>query len=249
MRWGGETLLIDPNTSARCTISRRSLEPAIDLRALGPVAAALISHAHYDHLDLPTLGRIEQLARIVVPKGSEEYVSHLSSSGVSGASIWGLDVGQSLQVGVVEVIAVPAQHNGSRYHPFGSSHLAVGYVLRHGGEAIYYAGDTGFGPHFEDIAARYGPRLAILPIGAFAPRFPLGHYHLSPEDAVVAAKVLGAAVVVPCHFGTFRLSLDAPDSALPRFARAAAAAHQRWVMPVLLRADGSLVDPERIAHS
>lgn len=238
LRWRGQTLLLDPNTSAWCTVSRRRLEASADLGSIGRVDAVLVSHAHYDHLDLQTLRSVRDLRSVVLPAGGEEVLAGAEWKGVRIESV---EEGDAVRVGELEVIAVGAAHNGNRFHPLASRrHRAVGFVVRSGGLALYYAGDTGFGEHFRAIAERYRPRLAILPIGAFRPRFPMKAYHLSPEEAVAAARILGAETVIPCHFGTFRLSWDDPAEALPRFARAASQAGVRWVMPRLWRADGSL---------
>ncbi len=236
IEWHGERVLIDPNTSPWCTVSRRVLSGTPAAFHLGHITAALISHAHYDHLDLPTLAAVPTLDHLVVPTGSEHYVDRDLDDERYGnfePSVHGLAVGESLHLGKLEIIAVPAAHNGNRFHPLASRQLALGYVLRAGDTTIYYAGDTGFGDHFADIARTYRPRAAILPIGAYAPRWPLAPLHLSPEEAVEAAQVLGVETVVPCHFGTYVLSLDRPSWALPRFARAADAAGLRWVMPSL----------------
>jgi L-ascorbate metabolism protein UlaG (beta-lactamase superfamily) len=166
----------------------------------------------------------------VVPAGSEGYIASLARR---GTAVTGLDYGRALRIEALEVIAVAAAHNGSRAHPLPSRKRAAGYVVRAGGEALYFAGDTGWGPHFASVRRDYRPRLAILPIGAYSPAFPMRRYHLSPEDAVRAARTLGVERVVPCHFGTFALALDRPAAALPRFARAALGAGLSWTMPAL----------------
>jgi L-ascorbate metabolism protein UlaG (beta-lactamase superfamily) len=232
VRWRGTTLLLDPNLDLWCTIARRRLLPVPDPRAIGPVDAVLISHAHYDHLDLPTIASLEGSPRIVLPAGAERWLD----DAIATAPV---EVGDRLRVGALEVIAVPAAHNGNRLHPFTSRVHALGYVVRASGEAIYFAGDTGFANDFEDIRRRYHPRLAILPIGAWSPRVVMRHYHLSPEDAVAIAARVGARVVVPCHFGTFTLALDRADRALPRFAAEARARGVRWMLPPLLGAAGA----------
>ena len=231
LRWRGTTLLLDPNLDLWCTIARRRLRPAPDPRAIGPVDAVLVSHAHYDHLDLPTIASLPGSPRIVVPAGAELWLDDASDAAP-------VEAGDRLRIGALEVVAVPAAHNGNRLHPFASSVRALGYVVRAGGVAIYFAGDTGFANDFEAIGRRFHPRLAILPIGAWSPRVVMRRYHLSPEEAVEVSSRLGASVVVPCHFGTFTLALDRPDRALPRFAAAARASGVRWMLPPLLGAAG-----------
>ena len=231
IRWKGAQILLDPNTSRRCTVSRRVLEDAEDVARLGPVDAILISHAHFDHLDMPTILRVPGTPRIVLPRGAEEY---FSEERFPRGEFAPLVAGECEIVGPLEICGVRAQHNGNRAHPFASRVGALGYVIRAGGDAIYYSGDTGSGIPFESIRDEYHPRLAILPIGAWLPRIPMKYYHLSPEEAVDAALRLGVETVVPCHFGTFALSWDRPSSALPRFARAASERGASWRMPRLL---------------
>ncbi len=260
LSWRGTRLLIDPNTRDRCTVSPRLLEPAADPPTLGPIDAVLISHGHYDHLDLPTLAAVPEPGEIVVPAGSEEYVAPRAGAHgptvAGGVPVVGLTPDlpdrphQPHRIGALDVFAVPARHNGNRFHPLASRRLAVGYVVRAGETALYFAGDTGAGPHFATIGARFRPQLAVLPIGAFSPPVPIGRLHLSPERAVTAARELGgdagAPLVVPCHFGTFVLALDRTTTALPRFARAARRAGVDWAMPRLLtpsdRAPGTDAD-------
>jgi L-ascorbate metabolism protein UlaG (beta-lactamase superfamily) len=229
--WGGTTVLLDPNTSRWCTVSRRVLEP---VTVTGPADAVLISHAHFDHLDLPTLRGLSRVGVVVLPAGSQDAVD---VQGIA-STVLPIRAGERTTVGDLEIVAVPAAHNSSRLHPFRGRAAGLGYVIRRGTRTVYYAGDTGFANDFDAIRREHHPDIAILPIGAFAPRIPMRYYHLSPEEAVAAARILDADLVIPCHFGTFALSLDRPDQALPRFARAAAAASLRWEMPRLLTSEG-----------
>ncbi len=231
LEWADTRILLDPNTSSRCTLASRVLEPALPAAELGTIDAALISHAHYDHLDLPTLRSLPELGRIVLPEGAGRYVAELASRGIDVVE---MVAEEHLRVGEIEVIAIRARHNGNRLHPLQSQEGALGYLLRHREQSIFFAGDSGYGNHFREIGERFRPRLALLPIGAYAPRFPMRYYHLSPEEAVTAALDLGAETVVPMHFGTFALALDRPSSALPRFAAAAETASLAWAMPSLL---------------
>ncbi len=204
----------------------------MDAGDLGPVDAALVSHAHRDHLDPATLAAVPGIGALLLPRGSEDYLSPLPGN---VGRVVGLAPGESATVGPLEITAVSVFHHGNRNHPLASARIAVGYVIRRGARAIYFAGDTGARAPFAEIGARHRPDLAILPIGSYAPAWPIGRVHLSPEQAVAAAAALGAPLVVPCHFGTFVLALDREDEALPRFAAAAAAAGLEWAMPELLR--------------
>ena len=229
MEWNGVRLLLDPNDAEWVNVCRRSMTPPAPASTWGRIDAAVISHGHQDHLVTSTLRSVPTLDCIVLPAGSEEYVRGIRPE--PATRIVGAVLHEPIHVGSVEIIAVPAAHNGARNHPWASDKKAFGYILRSGGETVYFAGDTGFANDFAGIRDRYHPSLAILPIGAFAPRFPLRIHHMDPAQAVEAARVLAVDRVVPCHFGTFTLTLDYPSTALPLFARAAAAQSQPWVMP------------------
>jgi L-ascorbate metabolism protein UlaG (beta-lactamase superfamily) len=231
LRWRGTTLLLDPNLSSRVTVARRRQPAPLAPGELGTVDGVLISHAHFDHLDLATLDALAEVGAILAPRGSEPYLDETVHAPIAA----GLERWESRRIGALEVTAVPAAHNGNRLHPLHSRELAVGWVIRSGDDALYFAGDTGPGNDFAAIRDRFHPRVAILPIGAWSPAWPIGLYHTSPEQAAEIGRRLGVELVIPCHFGTFRLSLDRHTTALPRFARAAAAHGLRWRMPALAR--------------
>lgn len=230
VRWGGHTILLDPNTASSCSVvAPRLLEPAGDLARLGPVEAVCLSHAHFDHMDLATLRQPESVGHLLIPFGCDGYVREVQP----GAARHILRAGGRVTLGDLEIVAVPAAHNGNRGHPFRSIQPALGYVLKRDGFTLYFAGDTAFRNPFAVIAAEHRPDVAILPIGAYEPAGVLGHYHMNPEEAVAAAAQLGVKGVIPCHFGTLRLSFDDPRAALPRFAAAAEVAGLAWMMPRL----------------
>ncbi|MCB0322551.1 MAG: MBL fold metallo-hydrolase [Bdellovibrionales bacterium] len=224
----GVRLLTDPNLSEQTTISRRVMLPPLRAQELGPIDAVLLSHSHYDHLDLPTLEQLAAVETLILPDGSERF---LSQAVRLKSRVVGLQVGEEHRIGPVEIVAVPAVHNGHRFHPFSSTLHALGYVIRTEHFSLFFAGDTGWGPHFTAIREQYRPDAVILPIGGYLPYFVLRHYHLSPEDAVRAAEELGVRYVIPGHFGTFRVAFDLPESPLPIFARVAANKGVVWHLP------------------
>jgi L-ascorbate metabolism protein UlaG (beta-lactamase superfamily) len=228
VRWQGVTLLIDPNTAPRCTVSRRVMLPPPDLALAGPVSAVLISHAHYDHLDLDTLMRVPSIGFTAVPEGAEVYFDEAQAAHAHPRTV---RRHEPFRVGALEIIPVPAAHNGNRFHPLRSRKAAVGYLIRSPTRSLYVAGDTARHNAFEEIRDRYHPDVAVLPIGSYRPRLPLKYHHLNPEEAADVAVLMDVEYMVPYHFGTFRLSLDPPASALPRFAAAAVKRGLVWYMP------------------
>jgi L-ascorbate metabolism protein UlaG (beta-lactamase superfamily) len=215
----GKRFAFDPILSDRCTIvPRLTSEPLIAADQIPALDAVLIGHSHYDHLDLPTLEAIPNIAEIVMPSGSEVF---LSAAIRAKSSVTPLAISASKTFGSVTVTAVPTVHNGSRHHPFTSAYQAQGYILKGSRDTIYLSGDTGWSEHFKrDRRDALLQQLVVLPIGGFEPYFILHKYHLSPEDAARAAALFSARKIYPGHFGTYRVALDSPADALPRFARA-----------------------------
>lgn len=224
----GRNLLTDPIWSPRCSPfswlgPRRATPPGLRLEELPPLDAILISHNHYDHLDLPTLRRIlrGQAPRLVVPLG---VGATLQAAGLAGSEE--LDWWQTLDLGGgVRIHAVPAQHFSSRGFLDRDRTLWCGYVVEAPGGPLYFAGDTGWGGHFQDIRDRFGPmRLALLPIGAFQPPWMMRPVHIDPPEALRAHLVLGARVSLPIHHATFPLGADGQDQPRLQLEAAVAAA-------------------------
>ena len=233
----GLNILTDPIWSERASPvawagPRRHRPPGLRFEDLPPIDIVLISHNHYDHLDLPTLRRLAQEHRPRIFCGLGNGRS-FESGGVPGAQE--LEWWQSAALtGGMQVIAVPAQHFSGRSLTDTDRALWAGYVIKGLAGAVYFAGDTGYGPHFTAISQRFGPiRLALLPIGAFRPRWFMHRVHIAPEEAVRAAEDLGAATAVAIHFGTFRLGDDGEDEAPAMLAETVAARDPRprfWVL-------------------
>ena len=208
----GVNILTDPLWSERVspvtwTGPRRHRAPGIRFEDLPPIDAVLVSHNHYDHMDLPTLRRleIERWPRIYCGLGNAEY---LARRGVTRARDF--DWWQSIELAPgVTVTAVPARHFSSRSASDRDHTLWCGWVVTGPSGSFYFAGDTGWGSHFERIAERFpGLDLALLPIGAYRPRWFMSQAHIDPEEAVRAQEVLGARTAVAIHFGTFAQADD-----------------------------------------
>jgi L-ascorbate metabolism protein UlaG (beta-lactamase superfamily) len=229
-------ILTDPVWSERVSpVSfagpRRHRAPGIRLEDLPPIHCILISHNHYDHLDVPTLRRLReaQSPAVFCPLGVAKLLRKAGFSEIHELDWW-----QSLPFGGIRLHCVPAQHFSSRT-PFDRNRtLWCGWVLETAGGNTYFAADTGFGDFFGAIRDRFAPiRLALLPIGSYEPEWFMGPIHMTPEEAVEAQSILQAAVVVPIHYGTFSLADDSETAPLDRLRQALqhrSDAHRFWVV-------------------
>jgi len=203
----GTSVLIDPVLGPRISgFIQRNAGPGLTAEALPSIAASLVTHNHYDHLDLPTLGRVG--APVVAGIGNGRIFRDLACTELgwwSRASIGGL-----------EVTFVPSQHWSRRLHMEPNQALWGGFVVEGGGARLYHAGDTAYFSGFQEIGRRFpGLDAALLPIGAYDPEWFMRPQHMNPEDAVQAFLDLGAKRLVAMHWGTFKLT-DEPLDEPPR---------------------------------
>ncbi len=211
----GINILTDPIWSERASPftsvgPRRRRVPGVRWEDLPPIHLVLLSHNHYDHLDLATLRRLAERGpcQFIVPLG----VARLLASRSIGP-VHELDWGGSLPFARSMIHSVPAQHFSARALLDRNRTLWCGYVIEAANRAVYFAGDTGFGDHFAALRERFGPpRLALLPIGAYEPRWFMAPMHMSPDDAVKAHQILGARTSIAIHHGTFQLGDDGIDT-------------------------------------
>jgi L-ascorbate metabolism protein UlaG (beta-lactamase superfamily) len=211
----GISILTDPIWSERASPlqwigPRRHRAPGVRLEDLPPIDLVLLSHDHYDHMDIPTLRWLAKEHRPTIYTGLRNRRT-LARHGIE--TVVELDWWQESAVrDDMWISAVPAQHFSGRT-PFGTDKtLWCGFIVQREDLCLYFAGDTGAGPHIEQIAQRF-PEIdvAILPIGAFRPEWFMGEVHMSPAQAVEAHLKLGARISVASHFGTFRLADDGQD--------------------------------------
>ncbi len=227
VQMGGASFLTDPIWSKTASpVSwlgpRRFVEPGVALEDLPPIDFVVISHNHFDHLDLDTLSRLAErdaATRFLVPLRNAKLLERRGITNVTE-----LDWGQHVEAAKLRVYCLPAQHwsrrglRDSRWALW-SSWAVVGPERR-----FYFGGDTGYFPGLERIGRALGPfDLAALPIGAYEPQAMMRVFHLDPEQAVRAALELRARRALGIHYGTFDLS-DEPLADPPRRFRAAAAA-------------------------
>lgn len=211
-----KVILTDPIWSERASpVSfagpKRCHQPAIALENLKQVDAVVISHNHYDHLDLDTLKKLEALYKptFIVPLGDFELLASEGFHNVSALDWW-----QSEKVGDVEIIFTPAQHWSRRGLLDTNESLWGGYFIRSQNRSVFFAGDTGYSKHFKDVSKRLGkPDIALLPIGAYLPTWFMKQNHIGPSDIPEVRKDLGNPLVMTVHFGTFPLGDDGQTQA------------------------------------
>lgn len=227
MQHDGLNVLTDPIWSERCSAvswagPRRHHAPGLALDALPPIDVVLVSHNHYDHLDLPTLHALAERDDpvFVVPLGVGPW---LRDQGLR--DVRELDWGQQATVGHLVITGQEVRHFSSRGLLDRMKTLWLGYVVEGADARWYVAGDTGDGPHFAATGAAHGPfDLALIPIGAYGPRWFMAPIHIDPAQAVAAHQALGARRSLGIHHGTFRLTNEGQDAPVEELAAAREAA-------------------------
>jgi len=191
---------------------RRVRQPAVRFEDLPPISAVLLSHNHYDHCDLRTLRMLaERFDPIVVtPLGNGALVRSARIRRVEELDWW-----QKAKSSAAVVTLTPAQHFSARSPLDRNRALWGGFMLVTGSRRVFFAGDSGYAPLFREIRECLGPiDLALLPIGAYEPRWFMRPIHMNPAEAVQAHLDLEAAESIGMHFGTFQLTTEGIDDPL-----------------------------------
>lgn len=219
-----KVILTDPVfTSSVGQISKRLVEPGLDVANLPPVDAVLVSHMHFDHLSLGSLSEIERKVRmLLMPPGGVTYLTDFAFPVIE------LRPWQAWEKDGLRVTATPVDHVGYRYgiDDAWMPHSYTGYVIEYHGIKVYFGGDTAYDQKlFVDTAQRFPELdLALLPIGPIEPRDLMRRFHTDPREALQAFFDLGAKRMVPIHYDTFVNSTDEPGDAL----RELEAAKKKW---------------------
>jgi L-ascorbate metabolism protein UlaG (beta-lactamase superfamily) len=221
LQFPGCTVLTDPVFAHRAGPwglfgPPRIRPPALRREELPAVDLVVLSHNHYDHLDLDTLRWLsrERRPQVITPLGNKPWLERNGVGRVTELDWW-----QShLPHPEMHVVCTPAQHWSSRGPWDRCRTLWGGFMLKTPAGSVFFCGDSGWGSHFTDIRVRLGPAaLALLPIGAYEPRWFMEAVHLNPEEAVRAHLALGARRSIGMHYGTWQLTdegIDAPLHAL-----------------------------------
>jgi N-acyl-phosphatidylethanolamine-hydrolysing phospholipase D len=244
LQLAGLNVLLDPVWSERASPvqfagPRRWVMPGVPFDALPPIDVVVLSHDHYDHLDAGTVRRLASrypAAQWLAPLGVGAFLYHRGARDVTERDWW-----DATTITGVKVSCVPAQHFSGRTLGKRNQTLWCGWAFESPDSRVYFAGDTALHPEFGEIAQRTGPfDLAILPIGAYEPRWFMGAVHMNPEDCIKAVAQMRPAqngkrlIVTGGHWGTFKLTdepMDEPPARMRRdWPAAGFAAEDLWIM-------------------
>ncbi len=224
IRTPNASILVDPIFSERASplsFAGPKREPALPimLTDLPPIDVVILSHDHYDHLDHATVETLSQLydPLFLVPLGLAVTVTKWGARRVAELDWW-----QYVEIEGIRYHCVPAKHFSGRSLFDRNETLWAGWYIEasDGDTRLFYAGDTGYAPHFTEVRERLGvPQIAVLPIGAYLPPWLMQPVHVNPDEALQAFGDLGSDHMIPVHWGTFDLSeepLHAPADTLRR---------------------------------
>ncbi len=205
---GDDVFLTDPHFGKRALIPVRKVPPGIPIDSVPDDAFAVLSHNHYDHLDEWSVENLPESMTWFVPLGMTEWFEDHGRRAVE------LDWWQSATHGRWTITCLPSQHWTRRFGQGANEALWCAWLLDSGDYRYFFAGDTGYFHGFEEYGRGFGPiDVAMLPIGAYAPRWFMGWQHLDPAEAYQAFLDLGARFMLPMHWGTFDLTDEPVDLA------------------------------------
>jgi N-acyl-phosphatidylethanolamine-hydrolysing phospholipase D len=212
---GETTALFDPHFGPRALVPPRWAPPGVPLAAVPRDAVALLSHNHYDHLDRWTLARLPKSIDWLVPLGLGGYVRACGHERVRELDWW-----QQAEAGGWRFTLLPAQHWSKRLSQPENSTLWGAWLADTGRARVLFGGDSAWFDGYRELGRRLGALdAALLPIGAYEPRWFMRVAHMNPAEALDAARALAAATLVPMHWGTFDLADDAVDEPPRELAR------------------------------
>jgi N-acyl-phosphatidylethanolamine-hydrolysing phospholipase D len=224
LRLAGKNMLIDPMFSERASPvpfagPKRIAPLPIDVPDLPPIDVVMITHNHYDHLDEPSVRRLagmpQSSPRFLVPLGLKAWFADIGIERVEEMDWW-----QSVREGSATITFVPVQHWSRRTLTDRDKTLWGGWAIEGEGMRVIDVGDTGYSPDLSDIGQRLGPfDLALIPIGAYAPRWFMRAKHLDAAEAIQVRADLRARRAIGIHWGTFLMADDPPDEAPQVLAR------------------------------
>ncbi len=210
LHWEGQVLVTDPFFGRRAAVVRRSAPPAFGPGAFPPGTVVVITHNHYDHLDRRSVAALAERAAFLCPLGLGGL---LRAWGVR--EVRELDWWEEAEVGGTVLTCLPAQHWSRRLGQGRNRTLWCSWLAARGGLRAFLGGDSGYFVGFREIGRRFpGIDLALVPAGAYAPRWFMHYHHMNVPEALQAFRDLGARAMVPVHWGALRLGDEPPTRPL-----------------------------------
>jgi N-acyl-phosphatidylethanolamine-hydrolysing phospholipase D len=214
MQIDGLNVLLDPHLSKRASPFQkfgpaRLVDAPLSVEDLPRIDAVLLSHDHYDHLDEPTVRALhKRFGSDITWVTPLAYVEWFGRRGIT--NVVELDWWQKTHIRTLRITATPAQH-WTRRGWYAFERLWASFMIEGESASVYFAGDSGYCPAFKEIGAEFGGcDVAIIPIGAYEPRWFMQSAHMNPEEAVQTFVDVRARTFIPMHWGTFRLTDEDP---------------------------------------
>lgn len=198
-------ILTDPDFSDWIIMFHRIREAGLKIENLPKIDAIVVSHAHRDHLDKWSMEQFPKDTPVLISKGNGDILRDWGFTDVRELDVW-----NSTIIGGTKITATPAKHSGARNSVFADYPKALSFIIR-GNKTVYFTGDAGLSNGFNEAGSKYKIDMALLPIGAYRPRWFMKSHHMSPEDALQAMEMLEAKEMIPIHWGSFRMALDGVD--------------------------------------
>lgn len=208
IQWNNLNILTDPVWSERCSPfsfvgPSRMRPPGVNFDDLPHIDVILLSHNHYDHLDISTVKKLNKLYEpvFIVPLGVGKYLTQHEIKNCKELDWW-----QQTSFGL-NITSTPAQHFSGRGMLDRDKTLWCGYIVSDGTKKLYFAGDSGYGDFFKEIGKKQGPMdVSLIPIGAYEPKWFMSPIHVSPDQSVSIHKDVKSRQSIAMHFGTFPLA-------------------------------------------
>lgn len=200
---GGTNILTDPHFGRRTLFFKRKAALTYDPARLPELAAVLVSHTHFDHLNIASYKYIPQKIPVIVPEGCDAAISKFVANPVIELSLF---AAHELPDGT-KITALPSKHRGGRYSQLRFLNTC-GYLIEKSDSAVFFCGDSAYGSHFSEIAGTAQIDLALIPISGYLPRWFMHNRHMTPSEVVQAFEDLKARHMMPIHWSSFSLSLE-----------------------------------------
>ncbi|MEK3890179.1 MBL fold metallo-hydrolase [Bacillus sp. FSL K6-3431] len=208
----GKNILTDPVWANRLGMDKRLSSPGLALRELPPIDFVLISHSHYDHLHYSSIKSLKGEPMFLIPIGLGSWFKRKGFGNTMEFTWW-----EEHEVSGLYFSFTPAQHWTKRTLTDTNRSHWGGWIIKDSDkQTIYFAGDSGYFKGFREIGEKYQIDYCLMPIGAYEPEWFMGAQHVSPEEAVKAFLDTQARILIPMHYGAYRLADDTPKEALDR---------------------------------